>query len=623
MDWQRDVSNNAAGSAESGSPLYDGQHFGSLLQHPGVSGYPAQWQAAQMQAWMQTQQRAAGVWPGAEHLPFRQLFSDQQQEQQQQQQSTAGYRAERSAWTEAAHDVKTIENVLNNATAVDNSEAGHNHDDDEKIVERNQSEVDQSPGVNMVTDELKDKQQFSEDVPNNSEEADKSEVEENEKIQENKAVFEEMQSEDSPEEPRDLSIDREGTDKETKTHKKEESYDIIKNMTERYGDRGTEGEFQTRRCHLEDVLSKMNKTEEESKRPTDDRSDIIEDKTYEFEDDPVEEEEKKPIKLTIARGEIVKNTVNEEMRSKDEDTESSPKNCCVETECFLKLKQELDSSTELRSSVCQIVGEDVLQIFDEAVKDAENSSEKNVQNKNVVFLYLAVRNAANPKLKELKISSLEPISNLALSVPLLLGLVKFLNSDASIREQVENKVDRKNLELLEQNASTAGKLGQEFFDEDDSVPMLIEVYHSVRNEILREFYSKLTNLYSKTEHILNRIEATEDSVYNDSILKMKTLVAASWNEQVLEAENMKFNFEFLAHVYSFWKKVIAKRNKPEKKQKKPIKLKPLPPMKASDTYDIFGRPKRSSRRRNEMVTYDEDIMQDCNIKTEESNTFPS
>ena len=78
---------------------------------------------------------------------------------------------------------------------------------------------------------------------------------------------------------------------------------------------------------------------------------------------------------------------------------------------------------------------------------------------------------------------------------------------------------------------------------------------------------------------------------------------------------MKFDFDFLNHVYNFWKKVIAKRNKPEKKPKKPLKIKPLPPMKIADTYDIFGRPKRSSRRRNEMVTYDEDIMQDCNIKT--------
>ena len=87
---------------------------------------------------------------------------------------------------------------------------------------------------------------------------------------------------------------------------------------------------------------------------------------------------------------------------------------------------------------------------------------------------------------------------------------------------------------------------------------------------------------------------------------------------MIAAEAIKFDFEFLTHVYNFWKKVIAKRNKPEKKPKKPLKVKPLPPMKVADTYDIFGRPKRSTRRRNEMVTYDEDIMQDCNIKTNDN-----
>jgi len=77
---------------------------------------------------------------------------------------------------------------------------------------------------------------------------------------------------------------------------------------------------------------------------------------------------------------------------------------------------------------------------------------------------------------------------------------------------------------------------------------------------------------------------------------------------------MKYDFEFLTHVYTFWKRVISKRNKPEKKPKKPIKLKPLPPMKIST-------PKRSSRRRNEMITYDEEIMQDCKIKSTVEQSF--
>ena len=144
---------------------------------------------------------------------------------------------------------------------------------------------------------------------------------------------------------------------------------------------------------------------------------------------------------------------------------------------------------------------------------------------------------------------------------------------------------------------------------------MVRLYHSIRNLLLGEAFSRLTSLYSKTEHILNTIDATEDAMYNAAIVRLNSLVTAPWNQQIIAAEAMKFDFDFLNHVYNFWKKVIAKRNKPEKKPKKPLKIKPLPPMKIADTYDIFGRPKRSSRRRNEMVTYDEDIMQDCNIKT--------
>ena len=111
----------------------------------------------------------------------------------------------------------------------------------------------------------------------------------------------------------------------------------------------------------------------------------------------------------------------------------------------------------------------------------------------------------------------------------------------------------------------------------------------------------------------------KDEVYNEAVTSLRTLVTSPWSQQVLAAEAMSFDFEFLHHVYNFWKRVIAKRNKPEKKPKKPLRIKPLPPMEAADTYDSYGRPKRSTerstRRRNEMVTYDEDIMQDCGISS--------
>ena len=106
-------------------------------------------------------------------------------------------------------------------------------------------------------------------------------------------------------------------------------------------------------------------------------------------------------------------------------------------------------------------------------------------------------------------------------------------------------------------------------------------------------------------------ETTDDIIYNVSIVRLKTLISAPWNQQVIAAEAMKYDFDFLGHVYSFWKKVISQRSsKPEKKVKKITKMKP------PTAFDNFGRPKRSRRRRNDVVTYDEDVMQNCVIKSE-------
>ena len=197
-----------------------------------------------------------------------------------------------------------------------------------------------------------------------------------------------------------------------------------------------------------------------------------------------------------------------------------------------------------------------------------------------------------------------PFSNLALSVPLLESLVAYLVKDNIIEENIQSKIGKDDLNFFESSTKRAVENNTEFWQDEGTTQRLIVLYHSIRNHLLQEIFSKLTTLYSKIEHILVNV-STDDQEYNAAVTQMTSLVIAPWNQQVIEAEGMNFDFEFLTQVFNFWKKVIAKRNKPEKKPKKPIKMKPLPSMKPSS---------RSSRRRNEMVTYDEDIMQDCNIK---------
>ena len=346
----------------------------------------------------------------------------------------------------------------------------------------------------------------------------------------------------------------------------------------------------------------------------------------------------KPIKLRIAGGEVVANTAldqggvrldDEEPGEEDGDVDmkeeaeesnnplSSDDNIpswALDKRLVLELQERLETDCQLKERVSEIVGEDVLNIFATAVEEAESSQETKIDNKNVVFLYYAVKNSTNLDMSNLNKHELEPLSNLALSVPLLSDLLKFLLKDQNIKEQMQAKIGAEDFQYFEKISLSASDSGSEFLQDASVTSRVVRLYHTARNLVLSEAFARLGSLYTKIDHIIESVETTEDVGYNVAVARFKTLISAPWNQQVIAAEAMKFDFDFLNEVYTFWKRVIARRNKPEKKPKKPLKIKPLPAAKAADTYDIFGRPKRSTRRRNEMVTYDEDIMQDCNIK---------
>ena len=480
---------------------------------------------------------------------------------------------------------------------------------------------------------------------------------ENQHFDDKQEAHEKMEEDDEDQDlPKDLSCDRteeepsvenpdikekENLEEHIEDHQ-EENYNILKNMTEKYGSNKL-NLFESRKSNLENVLIKMNKSDEAiDEKIDDDSSDKVDeadegntngmmiDKVdhqdiYDFETE--QKVEYKPIKLKIARGEVVENTALETSKHNDSQMKDEVKRektpveinrthpCALDKTSILMLQEKLETNTDLKERVKDIVGEDVLNIFASAVDEAETTSEDTIENKNVLFLYYAVKNSTYLDMDELNKNELEPLSNLALSIPLLSSLLTFLLKDSNIKEQIQNKIGKDQLEYFETVTKNSVKSGDEFVQDEAITPQMVRLYHSIRNLLLGEAFSRLTSLYSKTEHILNTIDATEDAMYNAAIVRLNSLVTAPWNQQIIAAEAMKFDFDFLNHVYNFWKKVIAKRNKPEKKPKKPLKIKPLPPMKIADTYDIFGRPKRSSRRRNEMVTYDEDIMQDCNIKT--------
>ena len=461
---------------------------------------------------------------------------------------------------------------------------------------------------------------------------------------------------DAAQDERKISIDSDFTAHETtqvcdehEPNVTESNGDLITNMTEQNGAKVTKDShdgYEHRKNHLESVLSKMNKLDEEQQKSqnNDAESPVIKEKLkydegtknnlvlpanmLEGVKNSKPKGDHKPIKLKIARGEVVANTALEnecsnfdEVQSKEEkDTQHFVKNemissWALDKTSILALNERIQNDLQLKDKVSDIVGDDVLSIFASAVDEADNANDDNIENKNVVFLYYAVKNSTNLNLESFNKNELEPLSNLALSIPLLSNLCKFVLKDANLKEELQTKIGKEDYEYFEMVTNNSEEEGDEFLQDEAITPRIVRLYHTTRNIVLSEAFSKLESLYKKIEKILTSTESTDDLAYNVAIVRLKTLISAPWNQQVIAAEAMQFDFDFLHQVYTFWKKVICQRNKPEKKPKKLLKMKPLP-VSASDTFDTFGRPKRSRRKRNDVVTYDEDVMQNCNIKSE-------
>ena len=454
-----------------------------------------------------------------------------------------------------------------------------------------------------------------------------------------------------PAEPQDFSCERREPEQAMYPATREaSSYDIIRNMTEKYGGlpaadaREVAQGFESRRSNLETVLSKMNRAAESEGLPEMGREqgalemDAPPERLPPTESlsitpvtppPPPQPPQQKPIKLRIAGGEVVANTVLDgEMEPikvkielpkpkvgpekvkpvvKEEVVEEAK--CFLDVSALTDLHLTIQTDEVLKERVSDIVGEDVLAIFADAVTEAETSGEMQVSNKNVVFLYYAVKNSTHLDLESVKKAELEPLSNLALSTPLLARLLAFVGSDPSLREQVQGELGAEQLTWLEGVVAASKARGEDFLQDPGLAPRAVPLYHAARNSVLAAAFERLAGLHRKTEAILSRTGTSEDAAYNTALARLQELVAAPWSQQVIAAEAMAFHFTFLATVYTFWRKVISSRAcKPDRKTRK-TKLKLDPSTFAFDT------PKRSSRRRDEVITYDEDVLQNCDLKT--------
>merc|ERR1712130_518882 len=227
---------------------------------------------------------------------------------------------------------------------------------------------------------------------------------------------------------------------------------------------------------------------------------------------------------------------------------------------FLALNNDMKESKSVRDRVVGIIGEDVLQLFNSAVDELDKESSEIIGNKNLAFLFYAIRNSTILELGEDR-DDLEPLSNLALSVPLLRNLHKFVETNAKLKEALIEKVKVEDFDYYGSVIDNCEKSCEEFLLNAATAPRVVELYHRIRNDILTNMFTQLSAFLEKLQDIIINTENSDDNTYNISITQMKSLLGLPWNQQVIAVEAMNFDLSFLNNFQSFWLATIVKQTK--------------------------------------------------------------
>jgi len=227
---------------------------------------------------------------------------------------------------------------------------------------------------------------------------------------------------------------------------------------------------------------------------------------------------------------------------------------------FLALSKEVKEHAGVKSRVVGIIGEDVLQLFNSAVDELNKDSNEVIDNKNLAFLFYAIRNSTILELGEEK-NELEPLSNLALSVPLLSNLLTFLEKNSKLKDSLILKVKEEDFNYYQRVIKECTLNTEDFLLDSATAPRIVFLYHTIRNNVLADMFSQLSSLLDKLQDIIINTENSVDNSYNISVTQMKSLLGLPWNQQVIAVEAMNFDLSFLNNFQTFWLLTIVQQTK--------------------------------------------------------------
>ena len=223
----------------------------------------------------------------------------------------------------------------------------------------------------------------------------------------------------------------------------------------------------------------------------------------------------------------------------------------VSREDYTSLCRRLEEEEAVKKKVLALSGEDVLNLFLSSSSEVGESQSETLDNKSRTFLYFAVRNSVLLDLTEDSCSSLQPLSNLSLSVNLMEKLLSLLQSNHQLKS-VLSAEETENFQFFSHTVVDSVGRREEFLTDTKTAQDMVIFYHSFRNKVLTEMMSQLSGLVTLLQNIIINTENSTDKTYSRSISQLKTLIGLPWNQQVKAIEDMDFELQFLENFQSFW-----------------------------------------------------------------------
>ena len=210
-------------------------------------------------------------------------------------------------------------------------------------------------------------------------------------------------------------------------------------------------------------------------------------------------------------------------------------------EDYDKLFKFINENEVILERVSSFNSEEVLQHFNKAVADMEEDPDDTIiENRKLTFLFYALRNSIilnlNPDTKK----TMEPLSNLALSMEMLSGFFKMLERIKPLQVCLQSELP--DLMQFCQLVQKAVEKEETYFMDTLNAEKVIRIYHQHRNKVIKVLLDKLDHFVTNIQPSLVKPPkgASEDGAFNT----LKTVLSLPWTQQVIACESMNYDINF-------------------------------------------------------------------------------